>query len=83
VPIDVANERYRSGYRKTVYNGLELRGFESNAMTVLNAGDTPSVARQWNIKGEEVDTPLYRFQNVIASPTWWYWGETDLLRLWD
>jgi cobyrinic acid a,c-diamide synthase len=83
VPIDVANERYRSGYRKTVYNGLELRGFESNAMTVLNAGDTPSVAQQWNIKGEEVDTPLYRFQNVIASPTCWYWGETDLLRLWD
>jgi cobyrinic acid a,c-diamide synthase len=83
LPIDVANERYRSGYRKTVYNGMEMRGFENNAMTVLNAGECPSVAQQWNIKGEEVDTPLYRYKNVIAGPTCWYWGEADIMDLWN
>jgi cobyrinic acid a,c-diamide synthase len=83
LPVDIANERYRSGYRKTVYNGMEIRGFENNAMTVLNADECPSVTPQWNIKGEEVDTPIFRYKNVIASPTCWYWGESDILKLWN
>jgi cobyrinic acid a,c-diamide synthase len=83
LPIDVAQERYRSGYRKTVYNGMEMRGFENNTMTVVNADVLPRAAQQWNVKGEEVDTPFYRYKNVIASPTCWYWGEADILNLWN
>jgi cobyrinic acid a,c-diamide synthase len=41
------------------------------------------VTQQWNIKGEEVDTPLYRYKNVIAGPTCWYWGEADIMDLWN
>jgi cobyrinic acid a,c-diamide synthase len=82
LPVDLTTDRYRSGYRKTVYNGMEIRGFENNSLQVV-AADCPSVAAQWNIKGEEVDTPIYRYKNVIASPTCWYWGESDILSLWN
>jgi hypothetical protein len=30
-----------------------------------------------------VDAPIYRYKNVIASPTCWYWGESDILSLWN
>ena len=47
------------------------------------APPAPSIAVQFNARGERVDTPLYRYKNVIAGYTHLYWGEADILQLWD
>ena len=47
------------------------------------APPAPSIAVQYNARGEQVDTPLYRYKNVIAGYTHLYWGEADILQLWD
>ena len=26
---------------------------------------------------------LYRYKNVIASPAHWYWGDKDIMQLWQ
>ena len=41
------------------------------------------MARQFNAAGEAVDTPLFRVGNVVAGYTHLYWGESDILYLWD
>jgi cobyrinic acid a,c-diamide synthase len=27
--------------------------------------------------------PLYRYKNVVASYTHWYWGDKDILKIWQ
>ena len=34
-------------------------------------------------RGPELETPFYRYKNVIASYVHWYWGDKDLLKLWE
>lgn len=85
LPLEATMEKARLhlGYRSTVCNGLSLRGHEFHYSSVRNAEGLPSVAQQFNAKGQKVDTPLYRYRNVIAGYTHWYWGETDIFRLWN
>lgn len=40
-----------------------------------------SVTQVYNAKGQPVDTPVFRYKNVIASYTHLYWGETDPMSL--
>jgi cobyrinic acid a,c-diamide synthase len=30
-----------------------------------------------------VKTPIYRYKNVIAGYTHWYWGEKNIMDLWN
>ena len=74
--------RLHLGYRRLVdAAGREWRGHEFHYSDVT--ASMPSVATQFNARGEQVSTPLYRWKNVIAGYTHLYWGETDLLKLWD
>ena len=50
--------------------------------TLITIG-LPSVAKQFTVRGMEVNTPLYRYKNVIAGYTHLYWGEADILKLWE
>lgn len=85
LPLDctMVGAKLHLGYRRVVYKGMELRGHEFHYSNVVAPDALPSVARQFNVKGTEVNTPLYRYKNVIAGYTHLYWGETDILKLWD
>ena len=78
--------RLHLGYRRLVTaTGGEWRGHEFHYSCVANEKKVtlPSVAVQYNAAGERVDTPLYRYKNLLAGYTHLYWGEADLLKLWD
>ncbi len=72
--------RLHLGYRRMVYKGKELRGHEFHYSSTI--GSTPSVAQQYNVRGEAVETPLYRYKNLLAGYTHLYWGEHDDLWTW-
>lgn len=54
------------------------------AVAVTPASVVPEVvAKQYNRNGVEVETSLFRYKNLFAGYTHLYWGETDILKLWD
>lgn len=76
--------RLHMGYRRIVdAAGRTWKGHEFHYSSLTRPDCLPSVARQYNAAGEPVDTPLYRSGNVIAGYTHFYWGESDILYLWD
>ena len=78
--------RLHLGYRRLVTaSGAEWRGHEFHYSRISDEPDVklPSVAVQYNAAGERVDTPLYRYKNVLAGYTHLYWGEADLMKLWE
>ena len=73
-----------SGYRKMTYKNTEFKGYEFHYSTILQDDTTNTcfMTPITNQKGTENAISLYRYKNVIASYTHWYWGEKDLLKLW-
>lgn len=75
-----------SGYRKASSPDWELKGAEFHYSTILK-DDTPDTG--WaaspitNWKGADSNTLFYRYKNVIASYTHWYWGDKNILDLWQ
>jgi cobyrinic acid a,c-diamide synthase len=65
-----------------IYNGVELRGYEFHYSATNNAENSLIATQATNIKGTNVDLPLYRYKNIIASYGHWYWGDKDILDLW-
>lgn len=75
----------QSGYRKTTLQGMEMKGYECRYTTVLEDDTFPTCRKDFitNLKGTENLYPFYRYKNVLASHVHWYWGDKDLLRLWE
>lgn len=73
------------GYRSFDYNGQHLRGHEFHyTQFEPKTEELPeSVTQVYNAKGIPVGTPVFRYKNVIASYTHLYWGEIDLLKLFE
>ena len=73
-----------SGYRNMSYKDTEFKGYEFHYSSILqdDTSDACRIASITNQKGSENVATLYRYKNVIASYTHWYWGEKDLLKLW-
>lgn len=69
------------GYRRVVCGAHEFRGHEFHYSHI--EGELPSIARQYDARGGEVTTPLYRVGNVVAGYTHLYWGETNPLDLFE
>ena len=66
-----ADRRLSLGYRRFVLDGREYRGHEFHYTRFV--GDVPPSACQvYNAKGEPVDTPVFRYKNVLASYTHLY-----------
>jgi cobyrinic acid a,c-diamide synthase len=66
-----ADRKLSLGYRRFVLDGKEYRGHEFHYTHFL--GQTPPSACQvYNAKGEPVDTPVFRYKNVLASYTHLY-----------
>ena len=75
--------RLHLGYRRVETSCGSWRGHEFHYSHLTAPDALPSVARQYNAAGEEVPTPLYRYKNTIAGYTHLYWGEADILKLWE
>lgn len=66
-----ADRKLSLGYRRFVLDGREYRGHEFHYTQFL--GDTPkSITQVYNAKGEPVETPVFRYKNVLASYTHLY-----------
>jgi cobyrinic acid a,c-diamide synthase len=76
--------RLHMGYRRLEDDrGRTWKGHEFHYSSLVGAEGIPSMVRQFNAAGEAVDTPLFRVGNVVAGYTHLYWGESDILYLWD
>lgn len=78
-----ADSRLTTGYRRMNYRNMEWKGHEFHYSTVLNPDALPTEAPLYTPAGTEVGTPIYRYKNVIAGFTHWYWGETDVMKFWE
>ncbi|MDE6685241.1 MAG: cobyrinate a,c-diamide synthase, partial [Duncaniella sp.] len=81
--VTMQDARLSLGYRTVEMQGLTLRGHEFHYSRVTDDGAIPSIARQCNAKGKNVNTPVYRYKNCIAGYTHLYWAEQDILKLWS
>lgn len=77
------NARLKLGYRTVKFDNFEISGHEFHYSDIIDAKGLPSVAKQYNIRGEKVATPVYRYKNVFAGYTHLYWAETDIFKLWE
>ena len=62
-----------------------VRGHEFHYSSVCEEQPQAGLRRlclQRSARGEAVGTPLYRYKNVLAGYTHWYWAETTLEALW-
>jgi len=66
-----ADRRLSLGYRRFVLEGREYRGHEFHYTQFLGPAP-PSAAQVYNAKGEPVATPVFRWNNVLASYTHLY-----------
>lgn len=65
------DRRLSLGYRRFSLDGREYRGHEFHYTQFL--GEVPaSITQVFNAKGEPVDTPVFRYKNVLASYTHLY-----------
>lgn len=82
ISADYSDRRLTLGYRQFDYNGMRLRGHEFHYTRQTGEKEAVTSAVQvFNARGSAVDTPVYRYKNLIASYTHLYWGEIDLLNL--
>ncbi|MCC8172534.1 MAG: cobyrinate a,c-diamide synthase [Parabacteroides sp.] len=71
--------KLKLGYRQFRYRERTWRGHEFHYSRIV--GSYPSVAALSNARNEPVDTPLYRYKNVLAGYTHVYWGENNVFDL--
>ena len=68
-----ADRKLSLGYRRFVLDGKEYRGHEFHYTQFL--GEVPkSIVQVYNAKGEPMDTPVFKYKNVLASYTHLYAG---------
>lgn len=77
--------RLTLGYRRVMipYSGMTVPGHEFHYSHLVDPHLLPSCASQSDATGREVDTPLYRVDNVLAGYTHLFWPETDIFPLWN
>ncbi|RHJ50878.1 cobyrinate a,c-diamide synthase [Bacteroides sp. AM10-21B] len=97
-PFYISNEdecrKLTLGYRSFDYKEQHLRGHEFHYTQFGKLGAAPDDSKKelympptaiqaYNAKGQPVSTPVFRYKNTIASYTHLYWGETDIMRLFE
>ncbi|MBR8719790.1 Cobyrinate a,c-diamide synthase [Bacteroides pyogenes] len=75
--------KLRLGYRTIRAGGQIWKGHEFHYSSVSPGQPPASIAVATDARGNTVDTPLYRYKNLIAGYTHLYWGESDLMKLWE
>ena len=75
------NMKLRLGYRTLRIGEQVWKGHEFHYSSIEK--ELPSIAEVTDAKGNPVSTPLYRYKNLIAGYTHLYWGEMNLMKLWE
>ena len=85
LPIECTMQgaRLHLGYRRMTIGGTEFRGHEFHYSKIDAKGSFRLASLQFDARGEKVDTELFRYKNVIAGYTHWYWGESDINTFWE
>ncbi|MEG1563242.1 MAG: cobyrinate a,c-diamide synthase, partial [Bacteroides sp.] len=87
LPFAIATEksqrRLSLGYRQFTLGGQALRGHEFHYTQLEAHTALSSAAQVHDAKGRDVGTPVFRYKNVIASYTHLYWGEMNLMKLFE
>lgn len=86
ITCQTAQRKLSLGYRQFAYKGILLRGHEFHYTQFCDEGRESfpvSSAQVYDARGQAVPTPVFRYKNLIASYTHLYWGETDILKLFD
>lgn len=83
--MDVTMEgmRLHLGYRTVRVGGQTFRGHEFHYSSIAADEGCSSVAEITDASGRPVKTALYRQGNVFAGYTHLYWGESNILKLWN
>lgn len=70
------------GYRSFDWKGLRYCGHEFHYTQFVPQEDMPnSIAQVFDAKGNAVDTPVFKYKHLIASYTHLYWGDNDIMKL--
>lgn len=79
------NMKLTLGYRRFSYNGVEeIKGHEFHYSQIIGQDDTlVTDTCIYNAKELKTKTSLFRYKNTIAGYTHLYWGEMNLLDLWN
>ena len=85
LPIECTMQgaRLHLGYRRMTIGSTEFRGHEFHYSKIDAKGSFRFASLQFDARGEKVDTELFRYKNVIAGYTHWYWGESDINAFWE
>ncbi len=79
--------RLHLGYRILEINNFVICGHEFHYSSVVEdetrIKDFICGARQFDVEGNPVDTPLYRYKNTLAGYTHFYWGHKELSELFN
>lgn len=82
-------KRLHIGYRQFEYAGKQVRGHEFHYSKVVEPEDgdarkiLQSAAQLYTARGAKASTPLYRYKNLIAGYTHLYWGNENILDLFE
>lgn len=75
-----------TGYRSIEIGDTDIRGHEFRFLSLCNDDSSSRndirIFDVKNTRGTDADTHIYRYKNVIAGFTHWYWGEADVMQLW-
>lgn len=72
--------RLHLGYRQMEWEGRLFRGHEFHYSSIIPSElpqDVEVIRCQQSASGKSVDTPIYRYKNVLAGYTHWYWADKE------
>lgn len=81
------NARMSLGYREVDLGKFRIRGHEFHYSSVKEYKEKIngylSAARQFDVYGKQVSTPVYRYKNLLAGYTHYYWADKALEKMWE
>ena len=81
LPIETSMEKAKLslGYREVQFDNKIIKGHEFHYSTAVKNVTLPTVGTVFNGKGIEVQTPVYKLKNVMASYIHFYWGDSNFI----
>ncbi|MGB5989531.1 MAG: cobyrinate a,c-diamide synthase [Marinifilaceae bacterium] len=76
------NMKLHLGYRRIMYENKEYRGHEFHYSQIINSKEKNIVGDIFTARDTEIDTKIFKYNNVLASYIHFYWGEKSILDLW-
>lgn len=77
--ISMENKKLSLGYRRVLVQGIEMRGHEFHYSQIARNKASVMEARVFNARQREVNMPLFRVNNCVASYLHLYLGEDGKL----